>query len=82
MTTLTEIVATVVVHSSAAALSHFGVTLEPGPVAHPAPPHVVERVIARTPRAAEKTPEKLASCPTIRIAQTGAQTGAQAGLRA
>lgn len=58
MTTLTEIVATVVVHSSAAALSHFGVTVAPGPAAHPAP-HVVERVIARTPRA----PEKLASCP-------------------
>ena len=29
VTTFTEIVATVVVHSSAVALSHFGVTLEP-----------------------------------------------------
>ena len=29
MTTFTEIVATVVVHSSAVALSHFGVTMEP-----------------------------------------------------
>ncbi|CAN7295940.1 hypothetical protein LJR225_001569 [Phenylobacterium sp. LjRoot225] len=65
MTTLTEIVATVVVHSSAAALSHFGVTLEPAPTARSAPPHVVERVIARTPRA----PEKLASCPKPRTVQ-------------
>ena len=47
MTTLTEIVATVVVHSSAAALSHFGVTLAPEPSCHvqPAP---VEHVVART----------------------------------
>ena len=67
MTTLTEIVATVVVHSSAAALSHFGVTLEPGPAVRPAPPHVVERVIARTPRA----PEKLASCPKPSTAPAG-----------
>jgi hypothetical protein len=66
MTTLTEIVATVVVHSSAAALSHFGVMVEPGPAARPAPPHVVERVIARTPR----TPDKLAICPKARAAQT------------
>lgn len=65
MTTLTEIVATVVVHSSAAALSHFGVTVTPDAVARPAPPHVVERVIARTPR----PPEKLASCPKPGAAQ-------------
>lgn len=60
MTTFTEIVATVVVHSSAAALSHFGVTLEPPPAVQPAPAHAVERVIQRTPRA---VPQKLASCP-------------------
>lgn len=55
MTTLTEIVATVVVHSSAAALSHFGVTVAPAPqVEKPAP---VERVIARTPRPADKVAE-------------------------
>jgi hypothetical protein len=61
MTTLTEIVATVVVHSSAAALSHFGVMVEPTVVVHPAPvaAHAAERVIARTPRA----PVKLVSCP-------------------
>lgn len=45
MQTLTEIVAAVVVHSSAAAYSHFGVTLEPHPVQRPVP---VERTIART----------------------------------
>lgn len=48
MTTLTEIVATVVVHSSAAALSHFGVTLEPAPGCKAPPP--VERVVARSPQ--------------------------------
>lgn len=51
MTTLTEIVATVVVHSSAAALSHFGVTLEPAVA--PTPPSV-ERVVARCVRAPDK----------------------------
>lgn len=61
MTTLTEIVATVVVHSSTAALSHFGVTVAPTPVVQPAPApvHAADRVIARTPR----VPEKLANCP-------------------
>lgn len=44
MTTLTEMVASVVLHSSAAAFSHFGATLE-APHAAPAP-----RVVARTPR--------------------------------
>lgn len=68
MTTLTEIVATVVVQSSAAALAHFGVTLEPAPVVQPAPTpvalHAADRVIVRTPRATEK----LASCPKPKIA--------------
>ena len=45
MQTLTEIVAAVVVHSSAAAYSHFGVTLEPHQVQRPVP---AERTIART----------------------------------
>jgi hypothetical protein len=48
MTTFTEIVAAVVVHSSAVALSHFGVTMEPTQVERQAPP--AERVIARTPQ--------------------------------
>ena len=65
MQTLTEIVAAVVVHSSAAAYSHFGVTLD----AHQTPPPVpVERTVARTaaPKKTLKvgTPvEKTADCP-------------------
>jgi hypothetical protein len=66
MTTLTEIVAAAVVHSSAAALSHFGVTLEPAPVVQPAATPGAERVVARTPRAPEKV-----NCPRLR-AQTSA----------
>jgi hypothetical protein len=52
MATFTEIVAVVAVHSSAAALSHFGVTLTPAA----APVAPVERVVTRTPR----PPAKLA----------------------
>ena len=61
MTTFTELVATVVVHSSAVALSHFGVTVVPAQVDRitPAP---VERVIARTPSSLQKV-AKLTSCP-------------------
>jgi hypothetical protein len=67
MTTFTEIVATVVVHSSAVALSHFGVTMEPTQVAQATPPPV-ERVIARTPTTLQTTLQmhkvmKLTSCP-------------------
>jgi hypothetical protein len=71
MTTLTEIVATVVVHSSAAALSHFGVMVEPTAVVHPTPAsaHAAERVIARTPR----TPVKLVSCPKPSATTTALQ---------
>lgn len=61
MTTFTEIVATVVVHSSAVALSHFGVTLEPAQV-EPASPPAAERVIARTHLQQHKT-LKLTNCP-------------------
>jgi len=56
MATLTELVAVVVVHSSAAAYSHFGVTLEPVRAEGPA---IAERVVARSPR----TPLKLTDCP-------------------
>lgn len=46
MATLTEFVAAVVVHSTAAAFSHFGVPLEPAHVEKkPAP---AERVVARS----------------------------------
>jgi hypothetical protein len=64
MTTFTEIVATVVVHSSAMALSHFGVTLEPTQAEKAAPPPV-ERVVARTPPAPQRV-MKLTSCPEPR----------------
>jgi hypothetical protein len=64
MATLTEMVAAVVVHSSAAAFSHFGVMLEPEKVDKPQP--VAERVVARTPR---KTAAKLEDCPEQRQLQ-------------
>jgi hypothetical protein len=64
MTTFTEIVAAVVVQSSAVALSHFGVTMEPAQVERVSPP-VVERVIARTPAQQHKT-VKLNDCPQTR----------------
>lgn len=63
MATLTDMVAAVVMHSSAVAFSHFGVTVE-APKAE-APP-AAERVIARTPRkvSSVKTVEKIvADCP-------------------
>jgi hypothetical protein len=68
MATLTEFVAAMAVHSSAAALSHFGVTLAPAQAVQPAQPTpVVERVVARTPQKPEK---KLVACPSPR-AQNG-----------
>ena len=54
MQTLTEIVAAVVIHSSAAAYSHFGVTLDAHQTPQ-APP--AERTVART--AAPKKPVKV-----------------------
>ena len=65
MTTLTEIVATVVVHSSAAALSHFGVTLEPAPVVRyqPAP---VEHVVARSPQGQDNGVDHRARTHTLK----------------
>lgn len=64
MATLTEVVAAVVVHSSAAAFSHFGVTLEQ-PQARAAPADEV-RTIARTPRAAARTDRR----ETVRVRST------------
>ncbi len=61
MTTFTEIVASVVVHSSAVALSHFGVTMEPTQAErNPAP---VERVVARSHGQAQHRAMKLNDCP-------------------
>jgi hypothetical protein len=66
MTTFTEIVASVVVHSSAVALSHFGVTMEPTQVERQPPP--VERVIARTPAQPHRV-TKLSNCPDAKPPQ-------------
>jgi hypothetical protein len=57
MATLTEVVAAVVVHSSAMALSHFGVSVEPVQVDKTQP--AIERVVARTPRKVTK----IGDCP-------------------
>ena len=52
MATLTEVVAAVVVHSSAVAFSHFGVALD-APQAEASQP-ATSRVVARTPRKVDK----------------------------
>ena len=64
MTTFAEIVAAVVVHSSAVALTHFGVMIEP-PQAEHATPAPAERVIART-HVQQHRVMKLTSCPKAR----------------
>ena len=58
MSTLTGFVASIVVHSSAAALAHFGLTLEPMQIEAPAPAPP-EHVVARSRPAAQK----VADCP-------------------
>ena len=66
MTTFTDMVAAVVVHSSAAAFSHFGVTIDvPPEPAHVAAPAGEQRVVARSPHhIARISPiEKAAACP-------------------
>jgi hypothetical protein len=60
MTTLTDILAAVVLHSSTAALSHFGVTVQPAQVERPAPG--AEKVVARSPRPSVR----LTECPEQR----------------
>lgn len=65
MTTFTDIVAAVVVHSSAAAFSHFGVAMD-APQAERSTP-ASERVVARTHR----RPEKLSECPQPRRERAG-----------
>lgn len=69
MSALTDVVAAVVMHSSAVAFSHFGVSVEPLQIDRPAP---AERVIARTPRKSAARIEKMSSgsassdCPETR----------------
>lgn len=60
MTTLTELLAAVVVHSSAVALSHFGMAIEPAQEKAPPP---AERVIARTHAAAPQPKVVKTACP-------------------
>jgi hypothetical protein len=68
MTTLTEVVAAVVVHSSAFAFSHFGVALDTPQLEQRATP-AAERVVARSHRKAEK----LSMCPEQQRAHDRAQ---------
>lgn len=61
MTTLTGFVASLVVHSSAAAFAHFGLTLEPMQIDPPQPAQA-ERVVARSRPVAQK----VSDCPLRR----------------
>jgi hypothetical protein len=63
MASLTELVAAVVVHSSAAAFSHFGVTLE-AREPRQSVPAVVEQTVARSPRAESN---RAAPCSETRV---------------
>ena len=61
MTTLTELVAAVVVHSSAVAFSHFGIALDTPHLEQRATP-ASERVVARSHRRVQR----LVNCPARR----------------
>lgn len=65
MATLTEMVAAVVVHSSAAAFSHFGVTIDTPRIEQPRPAAGADqRTIARSPRQTQRVEKVLkANCP-------------------
>lgn len=70
MATLTEMVAAVVVHSSAAAFSHFGVTIDTPKAEAPRPAAATaadQRTIARSPRQVQRADrvEKASNCPDI-----------------
>lgn len=60
MATLTEMVAALVVYSSAAVLSHFGVVLD---VAAVPPPAAEARVVARSPRKLIDPMVRASVCP-------------------
>ncbi|HEY3948363.1 hypothetical protein [Phenylobacterium sp.] len=62
MTTFTELVATVVVNSSALALSHFGVAMTPSQIERVTPPPA-ERVIARTHTTPAQSKLLKTACP-------------------
>ena len=65
MQTLTDIVASVIVHSSAVAFSHFGVTLEAPPAEKPVP---AERTIARTAAPAKLNTVAVKAPPAPKVA--------------
>ncbi|TAJ71604.1 MAG: hypothetical protein EPO51_10740 [Phenylobacterium sp.] len=73
MATLTEMVAAVVVHSSAAAFSHFGVTIDTPRVEAPRGASVAadQRTVARSPRQAQPAEkvEKASVCPETQRAR-------------
>ena len=69
MQTLTEIVAAVVVHSSAVAYSHFGVTIEPH---QPERPAAAERKVARSARIVPATSSPSVRVPRLDAAGSGA----------
>jgi len=66
MTTLTGIVASVVVNSSAAALSHFGLNVEPLHIDKPAPV-AAERVVARTRPQSQPVATLPEACPKLKL---------------
>lgn len=66
MSTFTEIVAVVVMHSSSAALSHFGVVVEPVQIEKSQP--AAQRVVARTHRRPEKVSAQ--DCPQASVHAT------------
>jgi len=68
MATLTEMVAAVVVHSSAAAFSHFGVTIDTPKVEAPRPAVSAadQRTVARSPRQIQRVEKVMkANCPDL-----------------
>lgn len=70
MATLTEMVAAVVVQSSVAAFSHFGVTLET-PHLEQKPTAAAERVVARSPKPPQRVEsvQKASDCPDAQRAR-------------
>lgn len=88
MATLTDMLAAVVLQSSAAVFTHFGVTPEPPKVqAPPVAPAPEQRVVARTPPAAKTArpgrdrADKPAVATLAGVARAGADVGASAVLR-
>lgn len=65
MTTLTSIVASVVVNSSAAALSHFGLSVEPLHIDKPAA--ASERVVARSHAQPQRVATLPEPCPKLKL---------------